>query len=425
MRSRAFPASAAVTLVAVAVAVLAACEVPAPRDDTGGLGGGDGEVDVCDRGISVISSDFQSTAIAFVDWKGGVISPRVLTSGSTDAALSAPLSGDVVAPTTATSQKEAVVLDRGAASVLTWIDLATGKPRGQLSVRTGFAANPQDYVQVSERLGFVSRLDDNRTPGREPFDGGSDLLVIDPRVPAIVDRIALAEALVGADAGLLPRPTRLIATGGRVLALLGMLSADFQSTGDARLAVIDAASREIEETVRIDGLENCQAMALSPATDRVAVGCTGKVELDGTTDISRAGIAVVTLGAGGAASAVSGRFPATSFGRSPQFSIAFASEQTVLFPTFGTDPAEGGTAHGDELVELDLTTGASRVLLTSADAFDLGEVRCAADCGSCFLADAGEGSVRRFTVDGGAASEAGPVRIDDGIGLPPRFIGAL
>lgn len=410
---------------------VAACGVSDAPEDTGGLGGGladDDDANECDRGISVISSDYQSTAVAFVDWKGRVISPRVITSGSADVALSAPLSGDVVAPTTATSKAETAMLDRGPASVVTWIDLATGKPRAQLSVRTGFAANLQDYVQIGDDLGFVTRLDPNATPGREPFDGGSDVLVVDPRAPAITGRIGLEDALVGEDPTLLARPSRLLVAGGRLVVLLGVLSSDFQAAGDARVVVIDTKTLAVSEIVRLEGLQNCQAMALAPSrkgvADRIAVGCTGRVELDGTTDIDHGGVAVVTLGDAETASTVANVVPATRFGRSPQFSIGFATRSYVLFPTFGTDPAEGGEAHGDDLVLLDVGSGESDVVLTSAKAFELGEVRCASSCGTCFVADAGEGAVRRLEFDEGYRVVA-PVRIDDGIGLPPRFLGAL
>lgn len=417
---------AATARVACALGVVGACEVPDPKDDTGGLGGsGGGAADPCDRGISVLSSRYESTNVAFVDWEGNVISPRVISSASTDAGLSAPLSGDVVATTVSTAGRDMVLVDRYPASVLTWVDLGTGKARAQLSVRTGFDANAQDYVEVSPELGFVSRAKRNPDPGREPFDQGSDLLVVDPRAPSILGRVALDEALAGDAPDLVPTPSRLVLAGGRVVALLGVLSDDFTTSGDARLVVIDPDARAIVETIRVEGMKNCQALAPSPAGDRLAVGCTGLIQLDGTTDIDAAGVAIVTLGEDGAPSTVSSRFPATGFGRSPQFSIAFAAEEVVLFTTFGTDPAEGGPAHGDDLVALDLARGASTVIRTSAKAFELGEVRCASACGACFVADAGASAVRRFATSAGALAEGALVRIDDGIGLPPRYLGAL
>lgn len=409
-----------------ALVAVAACEVPDPKEDTGGLGGGESGAGECDRGISVISTEYQSTSVAFVGWDGTVLSPRVITSGSADVGLSAPLSGDVVAPTVATSLSETVLIDRYPASVLTWLDLATGRPRAQLPVGTGFAANPQDYLQVAGDLGFVARYEANPQPGREPFDGGSDLLAIDPRGPELVGRVGLEGALDGDDGGLVATPSRMLLAQGKVVVLLGVLSSDFQSAGDARLAVIDPKTRAIVETIRIDGLQNCQAMALSPAGDRIAIGCTGLIGDDFEADIDHAGVALVTVGTGGAPSVVSARFAATALGRSPQFTIAFASEDTVLFPTFGTDPAEGGDAHGDDLVELRVSDGSSRVLLTTKEAFKLGDVRCASSCGTCFVADAEAVALRRFTVDGaGALTAAADVQIDDGIGLLPRYLGAL
>jgi hypothetical protein len=415
------------------IGAFAACEVPDPEPDTGGLGGGEPSSDECQRGISVISTGYASTAVAFVDWEGRVISPRVITTASADTGLSAPLSGDVVAPTVATSSTETVLIDRFAGNVLTWIDLATGKPRAQLPVGTGFIANPQDYVQISETLGFVSRLEPNGAAGREPFDAGSDLLAIDPSVPAVVGRVGLEDVLAGEDASLLPRPARMAFVGGRVVVLLGVLSADFQSSGSARLAFIDPETRAVTDLLTLEGLQNCQALAPSPEGDRVAVGCTGAgFGLDGASDLATSGVAIVDVGADDAPPSVVSQFAASGWQRPPQFSIAFSAERRVLFPAFGNDPIEGGEAHGDDLVELDLDTGASRVLFTSQKAFDLSEVRCAAACGSCFATDARAVGVRRFTIEAGVASEAGLVQVDDGIGLAegsegwgPRYLGAL
>jgi len=409
-----------------ALVASAACEVPDPKDDTGGLGGEVG-ADECDRGISVISTDlaYQSTSVAFVGWDGEVLSPRVITSGSSEVGLSAPLSGDVVPPNVATSTAETVIIDRFPASVLTWLDLSTGAPRAQLSVRTGFDANAQDYLQVADDLGFVTRHKANPQPGREPFDGGSDLLVVDPRGPEIVGRIVLAGALDGDDGSLVATPARMLNAQGKIVVLLGVLSSNFQSAGDARLVVIDPSTQAIVETIRIEGLQNCQAIALSPTGARIAVGCTGLIGLDFEADIDHAGVAIVTLGTDGAPSVVSARYAAAALGRSPQFTIAFASEDTVVFPTFGIDGAEG-TPHGDDLVELRISDGSSRVLFTTGEAFMLGDVRCAASCGTCFVADAEAVALRRFTVDGaGALSAADVVEIDDGIGLLPRYLGAL
>lgn len=228
----------------------------------------------------------------------------------------------------------------------------------------------------------------------------------------------------------------MVLAGGKLVVLLSVLSTDFQAAGDSRLAVIDVAARAVEEVVPIEGLQNCMSLAVSPTGDRVAVGCTGLIQLDGETDLDRAGVAVVTLAAGGTPSGVTSRFAATTFGRSPQFSIAFASDDVVVFPTYGDTPDNGAVAHGDDLVELHLEGGASRVLMTANRAFALGEVRCAAPCGTCFVTDVEAVGVRRFTGGAeGALTEAGLVQIDDGIGPSgepdpdnqwgPRYLGTL
>ena len=57
-----------------------ACEVPDPPPSTGGTD--DDERDCA--GVLVVSSDYQSTSVAFLGWEGAVISPHVLSSGSTE-----------------------------------------------------------------------------------------------------------------------------------------------------------------------------------------------------------------------------------------------------------------------------------------------------------------------------------------------------
>jgi hypothetical protein len=378
----------------------------------------------------VISTEFESSSAAFVRWDGEVVRPHVISSGSADAGLSTALSGDVVAPTMASpapgTTDAFVLVDRYPASVLTWVDVATGAPTRQLSLRTGFDSNLQDYVAVSATKGYASRYDPNPAPGREPFDGGSDLLVIDPRAGAIVARVGFEAALGGDADRLLARPSRLVLDGGRLVVLLAVLERNFSPTGDSRVAVIDTDTDRIVAVHRVDGLRNCNALAVAPGGGRVAVGCTGTIPLDGEAPLDGGGVAVVDVQDG----TVLARIDDDAFGAPPGFSIAFAADDALLVPTFGWKAFDDAQLGADDAVHHVPLDGRPPEALLTGEAFQLGEVRCA-PCGTCLVADAGRGVLHRLVPaaegapTGGGMTIAGEVRIDDGLGLPPRYLGAL
>lgn len=411
----------ALALPLASALVLLACEAPDPPGTDGGI---EDDGDACGPGAVVVSSDWQSSTVAFVRWDGEVASPHVISSGSTESALSAPLSGDVVAPTMAShvagTTAEIVLVDRNLASVLTWVDVASGAAIRQLSVRTGFGGNAQDYVAITADKGYVTRYEANPDPGREPFDAGSDVLVIDPATPAIVGRIGFEDA-VGDAPDVMASPSRIVLDGDRAVVLLALLARDFTPRGDSRLAIVDTATDAIVAVHTLPGLRNCNALALAPAGGRVAVGCTGVIPLDGPAPLDGGGIAVVDLDDG----AVTTHVDDDVLGAPPAFSITFASDEALLVPTFGWKAfgdEQGGEDDSLHLVPLD---GSAPVSLLETAAFELGEARCATACGSCLVADGERGVLHRLTVTGTAAEPAGEVAIDDGIGLDPRYVGEL
>jgi hypothetical protein len=83
-----------------------------------------------------VHSDYQSTNVSLLGLDGRALSPLLVSSASASTALSTPLSGDVVLPTMPQAGSELLLLDRFPAAVLTWVDLRTGVPTGQLSVAT-------------------------------------------------------------------------------------------------------------------------------------------------------------------------------------------------------------------------------------------------------------------------------------------------
>ncbi len=103
-------------------------------------------------------------------------------------------------------------------------------------------------------------------------------------------------------------------------------------------------------------------------------------------------------------------------------SIAFASDDVLLVPTFGS--MDAGTV--DHLVSVDVATGGCHDACNDKAAFDFGEVRCASGCGACFLTDADTSKprLRRFSIDAsGAITGETDVAFGDA-NLPPRYLGA-
>lgn len=378
------------------------------------------------RGLLVLETDYSSTSVSLVDPSGALLSPVFIGSGSADTGLSTALSGDVVPPSGALAGDEVVLIDRDAA-VLTWVNLETAAVRAQLNVGTGFAANPQDYVPVSDDKAYVTRFEHNGSSGLEDFDQGSDVLIIDPSAPSVVGRIDLAPALEGEGSGHLPRATRALAAGGRVLLLAQAGNALFEFL-DTRLVVIDPETDAIDQVLVLEGLKSCANLALSPDGDELAIACNGAFGQDPEQGFPDAGIVLVSLGHEVAEQA---RFLAAELGGEQVSALAYASATSLLFTTYGRYSADASELLApDTLRRLDLERGAiddEPLVATRTSAFSLGDVRCTPLAGTCVLSDAeSEGGVlRRFEVaSDGSVSELGQIATNPELGLPPRYLGA-
>jgi hypothetical protein len=398
-----------------------ACNVASP-DNTGGTNITAG---ACGRGLVVVNTDYQSTNVSLVSIDGEVLSASFLSSASTPAGLSAPLGGDVVVPTHRAEGDAVVLLDRYPASVLTWVDIRSGSPSGQLSVATGFAANPRDYLQLSPSKAYVTRYDPNLDPGRETFDEGSDIVVVDPAARTLEGRIPLYLAMQDAPAGYFPRPDRLLPVGSDVAVLLGGYSQDFVSSVPSRVARLDPALDRVDSSLVLEGMHGCTAMALSPSGQEVAVSCSGEFAGDSVATLAESGIVLMSVRDEWVERR---RFPAAKFGTGPVGGgIAYANDARLLFTTLGEYDEAGAVRREDALVVVDTDTGDFEVVLRSAGKpFTLGDVRCAPACGVCFVADAQRsgGVVHRYEVDaGGNLGQPREIVVDRAIGLPPRNLG--
>jgi hypothetical protein len=402
------------TLLVSFVLVLEACGVPAPPSSTGGVhlepNGG------CPGALVVVSSDYATTNVSVLSPAGELLSESFVSSASAPAGLTTALSGDVVVPWQPPPSGRLVLVDRNPNAVITWLDPPTARVIDQLSVGTGFAANPQDYLEVAATKAYVSRYQSNPNPGSEPNDGGGDLLILDTASFAVVGRIDLALA---GDGKYLPRPSRLLRLKDEAWVSLERLDADFGAAADARIVGVESATDSIAWSLDLAGLANCGAMALDAAGERVAVACSGL--LNGTERGVRAG--VVLLDATVEPPAELARFAlADELGSPPAPSIAWASDSSLLGVTYGDLP----TGVSDSVYALDVPSGTARVLLDAGAGFVLGDTLCSPGCTNvCFTADARAKALRSFEVNGADVVAGHAVTVDPRIGLPPRSLGFL
>jgi hypothetical protein len=373
---------------------------------------------LCGHGLVVVSSDYQSTSVAIVSFEGEVVAAPVLSSGSEAPGLSAALSGDVVTPSSLFLD-ELLLLDRFPTGVLTFYDPVEATVTRQVDVSTGFAANPQDALRLDDGRIVVARYDANSNPGGAPFDAGSDLLVLSAS-GEIEGAVDLTEALLG-EPDKLPRPARLARTNDAVVALLAAYSSNFQDSAEGRVAFFDPKTLELREVIVLSGGFGCGALAVSPSGGRLAVGCSGN--FSGSSEPNVEESALYVLGEESGAWKIEYERRATDLGDAPlSASITFVDDERILTSSFGRLDAMGGQGRPDRLLLVDPNAGSEVIAETSELPFTLGDVRCG--CGTCFVADADRGVVRRFVVEGEQLVARPDITIDDGIGLPPRYLGS-
>lgn len=378
----------------------------------------------CPRGLALVSSDYQSSEIALITPEAGVASSAFLSSASTRASgLAAPISGDISVATARPGSGELIVVDRFGTDVLSFVDTRTALVRAQLPIGTGFEANPQQYLELDEHHGFVPRLGENHAPGREPFDSGSDVLVIDPSVPAIVGSLPMPT-----EDGYLSNPSAITRLGDDLLVTLVHQNGDFSAVADSELVVISSSELSISHRLRLDGLKNCGRAELSPSGSLLAIACSSFLDRKGNAPDPSAS-AVVLLDATTQPPRELRRFAALDLvGQPVQSRLEFVSERTALIKT---QTALGGSAD-NQLFSLDLESGATQLLATAQRSaagrgygIALNGMSCLKRCGDlCFVSDASRGKVLTFRVEGERLTPAAELTID-GAGLPPTSIEPL
>jgi hypothetical protein len=412
------------SLALLVLSVMPACNVNATASGTGGVG--DAGVDAgaaCPHGAVALLTDYMSTQIALVSQEGTVQSKDFLSTASTTASgLAFALSGDVVLPRTQPASGRVVLIDQYGTNVLTWADPATAKVYAQLPVGTGFESNPYDYLEIDSTYAYVTRWDQNLAPGKQAFDAGGDVLVVDTQKPAITKSIPMPVV-----DSLPPCPAGLLQVGDTVMVVLQRTSNDFSTVGDAML--VGLQNEAIAWQTTLTGLKNCDRPVLSPSGKTMAMACEGQLTSTGSVmDASTSALAlydVTTL-----PPKLIRSFPIVDqLGSTAQSGVAWVSETEILGKT--QTPLMGST--NNEAFVLDVTTGKATVLLTAhpgamgGKGLVYGDVLCDPGCGNvCMLADGDLGVVQRWSITPGTATgltAMSPIDVDPSVGLPPVSLG--
>jgi hypothetical protein len=402
---------------AACTGAIAACNVSSGPATSGGvsLDGGANEGQdggACPTFLGVVDSDFMTSNVSVLSSTGEALSPSIISSGSTSPGVSAALSGDVVLPL-ATTPGTIVLIDRTNA-VLTWVDPATARVVHQLSVGTGFASNPHDYVAMSPTRAYVTRYENNPTPGRQPYDVGGDVLVVDPSAATITGNVPFAM-----DGAFLPRPDRMMRVGDQVwVSLLRFDVSGYMTEGDARFVGVSTVDDSIAWTLDLPGVANCSGLALSPSGTVVAVSCSGA--FSDVDPIQRS--AIVLLDATRVPPVEIERIPAAAqLGAQLGFTLAYARGGLLFGTAFGGTPSRAN----DIAYTVDVGSAMATVLFDAGAPFELGDVRCSPGCTNlCFLTDA-KAKVLQVWNAGATLVMQPPVAVDPAVGLPPQALGAF
>lgn len=420
----------------LSVLLISSCNVPEPPPSTGGATFADGGanftdsdanlVDVpgevstprtCDRGVLVVASDFKSTNVVVSGLDGVTLSGSFVSSAAAKPGLTLALSGDVDVPYVAPRSRRAVILDRYGTNVITWLNVDTAEPIGQLPIGQGFESNPHDYIEVDDTRAFVSRYGANLRPGAQPFDEGGDLLILDLRSRSIAGRIAMPED----DPRLLPCPAEMNWLGREVVVTLARWSRDFAAVGEGRFVGVSPETETVAWRVDVPGLDACGRVAVSPDGHYAAIACSGRYDFDTKRyDTSRSDI--VLFDATQRPPTELRRFRvAVQLDSSIQPTLVFASARALLGTAYG-----GNATVGDQAFALDIESGALTALVTSAKPFVLGGIRCSPGCGDiCLLCDAAANRLRRWKATASGFEELSSVVLESIVGLPPRTIGGI
>lgn len=403
-------------IVAAACSESSTTEMPSPD---GGL------TAVMQGGVAVVNSDFKnSTSVSLFDpLTMQVTFDDCINSGSTAAGLSQGLSGDVVLPSSAQPGHELLLIDRMNAA-LTYLDPVTCAVKRQFSVGTGFASNPYDVVALSETKAYVTRYEPNPTPTADPgdFDEGDDILIVNPADGSVSGRIDFASfaGKVG-DTTVVARPGAALLVDGEVYVALDNISADFMTTAEGRILIVDPATDTVSGMVDLPGWKGCSGLSALAGEKTLIVTCQG--DFNDPMQIGGSGIAAVDLAA--SPPVVTKLMGATAFGAPPQ--PLSAESRGAVSATAGLAVTLGAATPPppDRLWWYDATAGTATQVMEAGAAFVYGALLGDPDRHQVFLADGTSSKPLIFVIDvsGAAPAIKGSFAPDPKNGLPPRALG--
>ena len=380
-----------------AAAVLAGC-----ADDTSGRGLAvpyETAVPASGNRLAVIGSDYRSSALSLLAADTQVrTGAAIWHSGSAVSAATTALSGDVVLAQTPSLDGRIVVVDRGSA-VLSYFDPAS---RGvtQIPVGTGFYANPQDVVTLSQHKAYAVRMARNPHPTPEPgdLDEGDDLLIVDPTDGVARGRIPLAP--FATEPGLVAAASRAVVALGAVWLPLQSLAADFRHQGPARFVAVQPEKDAVVQVVDVPTIKNCVALTRLGDPARLIAVCPGAFS-DKAAQGAGAGIVIVHLG--DATSQAEIRLRAADFGGAATLGRDVAC--TVGGVCVVATPGNPDAASRDRIWRFDPGGGLPAEIGLGSGAFTLSGMRAIG--ARVLIGDRGHGSgdIRVFEVGSAVTSE--------------------
>jgi hypothetical protein len=254
----------------------------------------------------------------------------------------------------------------------------------------GAGTNPQDIAIVSAERAYVARYD-------EP-----SLLVVDPLDGAELGTVDLSPY---ADGDGSPEAAWLLVHGDRVYTAMQKL-VDFAVDGPSSVAVVDAASGQVEREITLAGANMYGKMRYAAAIDRIPLILVGRFgELDGGIQLLDPNDDTVSP------------YVVTEAALGGDLSDAVIASAEMGFAVIGV-PAEDGEK--TRLVGFDPSTGEVGQTLVESDGWDLGFIELDADGDELWVADRNptRPGVRIF--DAATGTELTDRPID--VGLPPFMI---
>ena len=372
-------------------------------------------------GLAVIhgSSDYTSSLLSLVDPATATLAyDNCLNSGSLAPQLSQALSGGVVLPSAPLPGHPLVLIDRGNNALL-WVNPADCSVTREISVSTGFAADPHDVVAVAQNKFYVTRYATNLKPSADlsDFDEGADLLILDLDLGKPVARIDLSPYATGA--GINPNPDRGLVLDGKIYITLNNFSADFSQAGPGRVLVVDPATDAVTTIIDLPGLKDCSAIVPVPGQEgALAVACGGAFA-DGADRVKGSGVVLIDTSV---SPATVQPLMAAAFGRPLSF-----ADLAVVSPTlaFAVLPGDFSGSPPDQLWQFDFTRGVPQKLLDGGTDYVLGGLVFDPETQRVFLGDADAQTPKLHVLDVSVwpPAELPSFSSDPAAGMLPRNLG--